>query len=297
MPAPSEPYQSLYQAGVEAARIGDRDGARRLFRAAITLDARQKKAWLALAQLETDPDKKARCYERVLKLDPDDPTASVYLAGVRRARQSRRRIPPIVISAALVTLVVVIIGALALLTRPQESGEMLPTEARLPSLTPEAPADALRRDVPEATAETAASSTPSPVEPTTAVPTATVRFAIVTDAAALTDTPTPTPTPVATDTPVSAAATTESAQLVNPTRTPTRRVIIPTATRTPTRTPTSTPDSAALFLEIEDNSVTSLPVQATATDVYAIDFNTPTPETEETFGEDPFSGSGSPRVR
>lgn len=128
-------FRSLYQKGVEAARSGDKVAARKLFRAASALDAGQKKPWLALAQLETDADKKAAYYQRVLSIDAQDAVARAYISGMAaggKTQSGGRRW--LALGGILVMLLA--FGAAALfLTRPAGESSVLPTLNALPSIT------------------------------------------------------------------------------------------------------------------------------------------------------------------
>jgi len=134
---PQKEYKDLYNAGVAAVRAKDLERARKLFLAAVTLDEQQKSGWLALARLETDLTQKGEYYRCVLRIDPRDAVARAFVDGMRHTRpqpwyRSRWRI-------GLLGLVVLLLGGtLALLVAQPEGsgGNILPTMARLPSMTP-----------------------------------------------------------------------------------------------------------------------------------------------------------------
>jgi ferric-dicitrate binding protein FerR (iron transport regulator) len=103
MNAPRE-FLSLFKAGQEAARNGNKQQAHDLFRRAIEIDPYHEQVWLWLASVvETDDDRRV-CFENVLELNPANVTAQRKLQIMdqealivamspkgKRARWSRRR--------------------------------------------------------------------------------------------------------------------------------------------------------------------------------------------------------------
>ncbi|MBN1200473.1 MAG: hypothetical protein JXJ20_01335 [Anaerolineae bacterium] len=72
--APKE-FLRFFKAGKEAAKRGDNAQAHELFRKAVEVDPYHEPVWLWLAQVvETDEDRRV-CFENVLELNPDNPTA------------------------------------------------------------------------------------------------------------------------------------------------------------------------------------------------------------------------------
>jgi tetratricopeptide (TPR) repeat protein len=69
----------LLRRGQAAARVGRREEARDYLRRAVELDPELVQAWLDLAGVEEDPDKKRMCFETVLSLDPGNEEAELGL--------------------------------------------------------------------------------------------------------------------------------------------------------------------------------------------------------------------------
>jgi hypothetical protein len=115
--APRE-FLRLFNAGKEAARQGDKARAHLFFRRAIEVDPYHELVWLWLASVVlTDEDRRV-CFENVLELNPDNPTARRQLQKLeqkalvemihvreRDRRSSRRRL-----FWAVIVLLIVISG-------------------------------------------------------------------------------------------------------------------------------------------------------------------------------------------
>jgi hypothetical protein len=280
-------YQALYRAGIAAARAKDIERARKLFLAAVTLDDGQKIGWLALARLETDLDKKAVYYHRVLQIDPRDPIARAFMDGMRHTRPQlwyRSR------WSMLGLLVLLFGGILALLLTQsgRTANNMLPTTARLPSITPSAALE-LAAPLSESNNDLAVSSataTPSPD-----IPVQITSFALELSTIEPTATlpPTTMPQVFPTAIPVQPMPTTMFNPPVPTVPTAFPPVIVtvaPSATRATAPSSTSQP----LFMDITELPPTSLPVFATPTLDYQGDFNTEVPPPDQQFPEDPNSG-------
>ncbi len=69
----------LMRRGQAAARVGRRDQAREYLRSAVELDPRNAEAWLDLAGVEDDPQRKRACFETVLEIDPGNEQAGLGL--------------------------------------------------------------------------------------------------------------------------------------------------------------------------------------------------------------------------
>ena len=69
----------LLRRGQAAARVGRREEARDYLHRAVELDPENVQAWLDLAGVEEDPDKKRMCFETVLSLDPENEEAELGL--------------------------------------------------------------------------------------------------------------------------------------------------------------------------------------------------------------------------
>ncbi len=287
MAIPSKEYRDLYNAGIAAVRAKDLERARKLFLAAVTLDEQQKSGWLALARLETDLAQKADYYRRVLKIDPRDAVARAFVDGMRHTRPQRWGI------SLLGLLMLLLGGTLALLVTQSEnsSDNVLPTTARLPSLTPSA---AIELAAPNSAELIISQETGDDVTPTPS-PEIQIQATIFSlELPTLESTTTPLPAPQAqlvfpTATIAEAAPTTVFNPPVPTVPTAAPGIIVtvaPSATNPSAATATAQP----LFMDITEPPPTNLPVFATPTLDYQGDFNTEVPPPDQTFPEDPNSG-------
>lgn len=295
MSTPQKEYKDLYNAGVAAVRAKDLERARKLFLAAVTLDEQQKSGWLALARLETDLPQKAEYYRQVLRIDPRDAVARAFVDGMRHTRpqpwyRSRWRI-------GLLGLVVLLLGGtLALLVaQPEGSGDnILPTMARLPSMTPSnavelaAPLSENSGVTGEETIESAS---------TTTTPELPVQATIL----SLEATTTPAPTLAQQAFPTEPFAPPVPTTVFNPPVLPTVPTsalgggVIVTVAPSATSASAATATPQPLFMDITESPPTNLPVFATPTLDYQGDFNTEVPPPDQIFPEDPNSGGVQPR--
>lgn len=92
--APQE-FLRLFTEGKNAARLGRKQEAHDLFRRAIEVDPYHEQVWLWLASVvETDEDRRV-CFENVLELDPENPTARRQLQKLEyRATESAQKLSP-----------------------------------------------------------------------------------------------------------------------------------------------------------------------------------------------------------
>ncbi len=105
--------KELLRQGVEAARAGDKDEARRIFEQVVEEDEENIPAWLWMYRVVDDQDEKRICLTTVLRLDPDNERAQKLLdrldARTKRAKEGEEIIPGI----SRRQLRIIIIGAAA----------------------------------------------------------------------------------------------------------------------------------------------------------------------------------------
>lgn len=77
--------EDMMRLGVKAARAGNRDNARVIFRQVLDADKRNVNAWLWLAELADDNMKRRAYLETALKIDPNNATAKKKLATLDQA--------------------------------------------------------------------------------------------------------------------------------------------------------------------------------------------------------------------
>jgi hypothetical protein len=67
--------KALFEQGVRAFRANDKAQARQLIKESLALAPDNDMAWLMYARLQDDDDKRLKCVERALKINPSNPTA------------------------------------------------------------------------------------------------------------------------------------------------------------------------------------------------------------------------------
>lgn len=72
----------LLQQSIQAARQGDREGAKKLLSSAVRQDPRNPRAWYLLSQVVDQPDQVKFCLNKVLEIDPQHPKAQQKLAAL-----------------------------------------------------------------------------------------------------------------------------------------------------------------------------------------------------------------------
>ena len=78
---------ALLRRGIAAARVGDREEARRYLRQVTELDENNEEAWLWLSGVVDDLEEKRACFERVLAINPDNEEARMGLELLERKRE------------------------------------------------------------------------------------------------------------------------------------------------------------------------------------------------------------------
>ncbi|MFB0546855.1 MAG: hypothetical protein ACETWB_08085 [Anaerolineae bacterium] len=76
--------KELLRQGLAAARVGEREEARRYFTQATELDASNEEAWLGLSGVVDSLAEKRACFERVLAINPENEEAQAGLAWLRK---------------------------------------------------------------------------------------------------------------------------------------------------------------------------------------------------------------------
>ena len=119
--APKE-FLRLFKAGKDAAKRGNNQLAHQLFRQAIETDPYHEQVWLWLASVvDTDEDRRV-CFENVLELNPNNPTARRQLNLLDQqafnealGRPSKRKRPARARRILRVVLLIAILAATAVL--------------------------------------------------------------------------------------------------------------------------------------------------------------------------------------
>lgn len=86
--ARNEEIQQKLRDGIDAARRGERDTARRLLEQVTTLDSRNEVAWLWLASLVNTVTERRACLERVLEINPNNGRAREALQKLTSSASS-----------------------------------------------------------------------------------------------------------------------------------------------------------------------------------------------------------------
>lgn len=175
----------LIQQASAAFKAGDKTQARQLLITALTKDQQDIEAWLLMAEVVDDPQKRIECYQRVLSLDPENLIAKLALESTAspqtiepapveppstpipaQTKPKSKLFAPVV----LFSIVILVLIAASIFAGPTVIAFINPT----PTTT--------------ATATATSTSTPTPTSTKTATPT-------------VTNTPTATNTPRSTNTP------------------------------------------------------------------------------------------------
>jgi hypothetical protein len=108
----------LMRLGINTAKQGNRDNARVIFRQVLDADKRHVGAWLWMASLAESNVDRRRYLETVLRLDPNNETATKQLAkldqAVSRSENASLRFGVMVVLVLIVAMVIVIGGVLVL---------------------------------------------------------------------------------------------------------------------------------------------------------------------------------------
>lgn len=99
--------EELLKMAIRSAKQNNKDGARVMFRQVLDQDSKNEAAMLWLAKLANSPTERKQWLERVLKVNPENATASKTLARMQQNREESE-------NRKLVTYGSVLIGALML---------------------------------------------------------------------------------------------------------------------------------------------------------------------------------------
>jgi hypothetical protein len=77
--------ENLLQMGVNAAKNGNKEGARLFFQQVLEQDKRNERAWLWMASIADNEIDKRRYLETVLKINPNNNTARKHLGSLNSA--------------------------------------------------------------------------------------------------------------------------------------------------------------------------------------------------------------------
>ncbi len=92
--------ESILQLGIEAARAGDKEEARNLFRLLTRETPEDPQSWLWLAGVAEDREEKRAALEQVTQLDPSNELAQQGLAALGGPTKSSVQIPPAPVASA-----------------------------------------------------------------------------------------------------------------------------------------------------------------------------------------------------
>jgi thioredoxin-like negative regulator of GroEL len=87
--ADQDAIQEMIREGVEAARAGDKEKARRLFQQVTEQDMNNERGWLWLATVTDDLEEKRVYIENVLYINPDKRPCPAATAGSRAAGREK----------------------------------------------------------------------------------------------------------------------------------------------------------------------------------------------------------------
>lgn len=145
--AAQQDIERILQAGIAAARSGDRTRARQLLEAVLRRDENNEKAWIWLASVVTTTEERRFCLERVLQINPGNARARAALQRLNggdnaRTTQGRSGFMNILIGIiAIGGLALLILGIAFVLFPGDQSSLQIPTNtpapiAQLPAESP-----------------------------------------------------------------------------------------------------------------------------------------------------------------
>ncbi|MCA9902602.1 MAG: hypothetical protein KC547_01995 [Anaerolineae bacterium] len=107
--------EELLQMAIEAARAGQKDGARVIFRQILEQDKRNQRAMMWMAKLADSKEERIRWLEMVVSTNPDNITARKELNRIRYTRAARENRTLVIFGVIAVVLILVFIIAMVLL--------------------------------------------------------------------------------------------------------------------------------------------------------------------------------------
>lgn len=86
---------SLLEAGIAAARAGDRKQARKLLKKVVRLAPHHIQAWVWLSSVVDDLEQQETCLEKILAIDPQHRVARKGLKALQKKKAARQATPPL----------------------------------------------------------------------------------------------------------------------------------------------------------------------------------------------------------
>ncbi|MCL4251111.1 MAG: hypothetical protein KJ065_23380 [Anaerolineae bacterium] len=107
--------EELLQMAIEAARAGQKDGARVIFRQILNQDRRNQRAMMWMAKLADSKEERIRWLEMAVSTNPDNVQARKELNRIRYTRAARENRTLVIFGVIAVVLILVFIIAMVLL--------------------------------------------------------------------------------------------------------------------------------------------------------------------------------------
>jgi hypothetical protein len=107
--------EQLLQMGINAAKQGQNDGARVTLMEVYNRDKRNERAMLWLAQVARTTNEREMWLRRVLKVNPDNPTARKALKKLQYKGAARENRTLLIFGAVLAVMLVIMIAVLIIL--------------------------------------------------------------------------------------------------------------------------------------------------------------------------------------
>ena len=101
--------EELLQMAENAARSGQKDGARLMFRRILDQDKRNERAIMWLAKLAKTPKERKQWLTRALSINPDNKAAKTALERMNYKRAARENRTLVIFGAAVAVLVIVMV--------------------------------------------------------------------------------------------------------------------------------------------------------------------------------------------
>ncbi len=107
--------EELLQMAIEAARAGQKDGARVIFRQILNQDRRNQRAMMWMAKLADSKEERIRWLEMAVSTNPDNVQARKELNRIRYTRAARENRTLVIFGVIAVVLILVFIIVMVLL--------------------------------------------------------------------------------------------------------------------------------------------------------------------------------------
>lgn len=104
--------EQLLQLGIQAAKRGDKEGARRLLRQVWGRDKRNERAMMWMAKLSRTPEERRDWLVRILKVNPQNPAAKRAVQTMEHTRAAEENRLLVLFGAVAIVMLVIVVAVL-----------------------------------------------------------------------------------------------------------------------------------------------------------------------------------------